>query len=224
MTITVFLEWGYGNAFGELATRFGGACCCSCFFSFVSTLTFSVLLLPALLASESGKEQWPRRGLWQTHGIGEKILISRRLSMPTFLLVCKLTPSVHRRARTRCYLLPLPCMYVFQEASKRWELLIDDDDDRSNLSVTSVAGSYPCSFPWAKIVVPFIILAVSCWVSAVLESCDVSSWSRPPLLCRFLADTLGRIDAERLGAEVLLFSPDHWRLANGWWFRTFLAK
>lgn len=36
-------------------------------------------------------------------------------------------------------------MYVFQEASKRWELLIDDDDDRSNLSVTSVAGSYPCS-------------------------------------------------------------------------------
>ncbi len=31
------------------------------------------------------------------------------------------------------------------------------------------------SFPWAKIVVPFIIVAVSCWVSAVLESCDVSS-------------------------------------------------
>jgi len=99
MTITVFLEWGYGNACGELARRFGGACCCSCFFFFVSTLTFSVLLLPALLASESGKEQWPRRGLWQTHGIGEKILISSRLWMPTFLLVCKLTPSVHRRAR-----------------------------------------------------------------------------------------------------------------------------
>lgn len=36
-------------------------------------------------------------------------------------------------------------MYVFQEASKRWELLINDDDDRSNLSVTSVAGSYSCS-------------------------------------------------------------------------------
>lgn len=113
MTITVFLEWGYGNACGELATRFGGACCCSCFFFFVYTLTFSVLLLPALLASESGKEQWPRRGLWQTHGIGEKILISRRLSMPTFLLVCKLTPSVHRRARARVVICSLSrvCMY-----------------------------------------------------------------------------------------------------------------